>query len=437
MTTIAYIYTEPLLENPPDPFIWGLEVEKVYQDLGDRLELQKLLKDCQITPPNYLLIRKLDELGETLQQINELIIFLETLNINIIATEQNYISSQIKKDNYREIRNNLSQILEEIQKNQQKQKLKKGHAQNRLNLLPPPGKAPYGYRRGKDRYIIDRSAFPIVKDFFEQFLLFGSLRGAVRYLEAKYGKKISVSTGQKWLINPVYRGDLIYLNQEIILNTHVPILSRDEGAQIDRLLRRNRRLSPRTASAERSLAGLMICQKCQSKMKITSVTSISHKKEYLYLSPLNCPQTKKCSSISYQEALEATIKGICEDLPLAVKGLNLPNPEGIKDQLLREISKKEDILQQLPRLKEEGILDDKTTQIRSYQLRLEIGQIQGKLAQLPPINLKQIAQTVSISQFWFDLSETERRFYFREFIKQIDLIRIDPKNWQLGLIFIF
>ncbi len=437
MTTIAYIYTEPLLEKPPDPFIWGLEVEKVYQDMGDRLELQQLLKDCQKTPPNYLLIRRLDELGENLNQINLTLNSLEKLNINIITTEQNYISSQFKKNNETEIRNNLSQLLEEIQKNQQKQKLRKGHAQNRLNLLPPPGKAPYGYRRGKDRYIIDRATFPIVKDFFEQFLLFGSLRGAVRYLEAKYGKKISVSTGQKWLTNPVYRGDLIYLNQEIILNTHAPILSRDEAAQIDRLLRRNRRLSPRTASAERSLAGLMICQECQSKMKITSVTSRTHKKEYLYLSPLNCPQTNKCSSIDYQEALEATIKRICDDLPLAVKDLNLPNSEGIKDQLLREISKKEEILQQLPRLKDEGILDEKTTQIRSYQLRTEIAKSQEKLAQLPPINLKQIAQTVSISQFWFDLSETERRFYFREFIKQIELIRIDPKNWQLALIFIF
>ncbi len=52
------------------------------------------------------------------------------------------------------------------------------------------------------------------------------------------------------------------------------------------------------------------------------------------------------------------------------------------------------------------------------------------------MNLKAIAQTVSIPQFWSDLSESERRFYFREFIQQIKIIRHD-QAWQLELIFIF
>lgn len=437
MNTIAYIYSDPLLEKPPDPFIWGLEVDRVYQDLGDRLQLIQLLADCQATPPNFLLIRKLDELGDNLKEINLKINQLETLNIKIITTEQDYNSIQIFKNNYEEIRNNLTLLLTEIAKNQQINKLKKGHAHNRLNLLPPPGKAPYGYRRGKDRYVIDRTSAPIVKDFFDQFLLFGSLRGAVRYLEAKYNKKISISTGQKWLKNPIYRGDLIYQNQEIIPNTHLPIISREEGAQIDRLLRLNQRLPPRSATCERSLAGLIKCQKCQGKMKITSVTSRHHKHQYLYLTPVNCTLKPKCGSIYYQEALLTTIKSICEELVVAVKNLNLPNPEGLKNQLLGEIRKKEEILQQLSKLKDEGILDEITSKMRSYQLRLEIAKLQAKLAQLPPVNLQEIAQTISIPQFWLDLSETERMIYFREFIKQIELIRIDPKNWQLKLIFIF
>lgn len=103
-------------------------------------------------------------------------------------------------------------------------------------------KAPYGYRRGKERYILDRSVSPIVKEFFDRFLIYGSLRGAVRHLEKRYGKKISVTTGRRWLTNPVYRGDLEYKNGEIISNTHPPIISRDEAAQVDRLLRRNQRL---------------------------------------------------------------------------------------------------------------------------------------------------------------------------------------------------
>ncbi len=48
-------------------------------------------------------------------------------------------------------------------------------------------------------------------------------------------------------------------NGQILSDTHTPIISREEAAQIDRLLRRNRRLPPRTASANRSLAGLVSC----------------------------------------------------------------------------------------------------------------------------------------------------------------------------------
>jgi hypothetical protein len=141
----------------------------------------------------------------------------------------------------------LLKLLQQVQREQRSRRIRQGHAQNRVMALPPPGKAPYGYRRSKHRYVVDRSTAPVVKDFFEQFLLYGSLSGAVRYLAKRYGKKIAVSTGHRWLTNPVYRGDLAYQNGELVSDTHVAILSREEAAQIDRLLRRNRRLPPRTA----------------------------------------------------------------------------------------------------------------------------------------------------------------------------------------------
>ena len=437
MKIIAYSYSDPLLESPPDTSIWGLEVDKIYQDLGQRQQWQQLFKDCQTNPPDYLLIRRLEELGDCLEEVSDRLSQLENLGVEIIATEQDYNSSQLKNSNASDIRTNLAKIVQEIEINQRSRRLRQGHARNRIKTLPPPGKAPYGYRRGKDRYILDRSTAPVVKDFFERFLLFGSLRGAVRYLEKRYGKKISVSTGRNWLTNPVYRGDLAYRNSEIIPDTHVPILSREEAAQIDRFVRRNGRLPSRTASAPRSLAGLVICQQCQSHMTITRVTTRGKKQEYLYLRPMNCPLRPKCSAISYQEVLEKTIERICEDLPRTVAQLNLPNPEGMKKALQTEIENKQTIIEQLLNLKEQGILDEETAELRRYKLLTEIAQLQIKLYRLPPGDLKIITQAVSLVQFWLDLSEAERRFYFREFIQQIELIRSQPKSWQLQLVFIF
>ncbi len=437
MTTIAYIYSDPILDTSTDESIWGVEVDLVYQDLGKRHQLEQLLADCQVNPPQYLLIRRLEELGDSILEIGDRLTQIEALGITIIATQQSYSSSQLNDSAPQDIRANLTKLLAEIEASQKSRRLRQGHARNRLKALPPPGKAPYGYRRGQDKYIVDRSTAPVVKDFFARFILYGSLRGAVRYLEKRYGKKIAPSTGRNWLINPVYRGNLAYGNGDVIPNTHAAIMSKEEAAQIDRLLRRNRPLPPRTASAPRSLAGLTVCHQCQSTFKVAKVTTYKKKREYLYLRPLNCPLQKKCSAIAYEEVLQQTIERICTDLPPAVAKLGSSNIDGLKALLQEEINGKKAIIQQLPQLEQDGILDGETAQLRGYKLKVEIAALEGKIAQLPPVNLMAIAQTVSIPQFWLDLSEAERRFYFREFIRQIEISRTGSKDWQLELIFIF
>ena len=437
MKVVAYIYSDPLLESPPDKAIWGLEVDRVYQDLGARQQLQQLIEDSQAEAPNYLLIRRLEELGDELTTIRDRLNLFESLGIEIIVTEQEYNSLKLDRHSFSEIRDNLTQLLQEINHNQRRDRLKQGHARNRLKTLPPPGKAPYGYRRGQDRYIIDKSTAPVVKDFFERFLLFGSLRGAVRYLEKRYGKKISPSTGKNWLTNPVYRGDLKYKNNELISHTHTAIISREEAAQIDRLLRRNRKMPNRTKSAPRSLAGLVRCQKCQLAMNISRVTKPRQTQEYLYLRCAKCPQKPKCKAIAYELILDRTITQICSELPQAVANSNLPNIELIEGSLAQQIKQKQKILNQIPILIEQEILDPETAEIRNYKIRLEISQLQQQVDQLPPADLKAIAKTVSLPQFWLDLSESERRFYFREFIKQIEIIRGNSQEWDLKIIFIF
>ena len=435
MKIIAYTHSVPLLESAPSKDIWGLEVDRVYQDIGEHQQLKQLIADCQLEPPNYLLIRRLEELGDGIDVISDRLDRLESLGIEIIATEQDYSSQEWNSD--RNLKSNLGSLLQQIQTNKRRSKLKQGHARNRLKILPPPGKAPYGYRRGQDKYIIDKSTAPVVKDFFERFLLFGSLRGAVRYLEKRYGKKISPSTGRKWLTNPVYRGGLKYRDNEIISNTHTPIINSEEAAQIDRLLRRDRPLPPRTASAPRSLAGLVICQQCQFKMNVVSVTQHRKKSEYLYLRCQKCPKQPKCKAIAYEKVLQQTIEKICVELPAAVAQLDLPDLSVAKSILEREITQKQQTIIQIEELLEQEILDPETFALRNYKLRGEISQIETKIARLPPGNLQAIAMAVSLPQFWLDLSETERRFYFREFIKQIAIVRSESQSWKIHLQFVF
>ena len=171
-------------------------------------------------------------------------------------------------------------------------------------------------------------------------------------------------------------------------------------------------------------------------MTVTRVTMRNQDKEYLYLRPINCPKNPKCRALPYQKILEQTIQAVCRDLPLAVAGMNFPQLDAVKNSLTENITRHQEILNQLPFLLETGVLDAETAQLRAYKLRTEISALQAKLATLPPVNLRSVAQAVSIPQFWLDLSETERRFYFREFIRQIGILRHE-QEWELQVIFIF
>lgn len=436
----AYSYTAPLLEVAPEANSWGWEVSRVYEDLGKRCssgtatrpQLQQLLADCRTTPPQYLLVRRLEELGDTLDEVRMRMAEIQTLGITLVAVEQAYNSAE----NTPNSRIELINLIQETQSQQRSRRIRQGHARNRLEAAPPPGKAPYGYKRSKGKYIIDRTTAPVVKDFFDNFLLYGSLRGAVLYLAKKYNKKISVTTGKRWLINPVYRGDTAYQNDEIISATHTPIISKDEAAQVDRLLRRNSRLPSRTASAPRSLAGLVVCGECQSHMTITRVAIRRQDKEYLYLRPISCARNPKCRSICYQDVLDKTITLVCSDLPLAVAGMNFPQLDIVKNNLENTITQQQQILEQLPKLIDNGVLDVETAKLRTYKVRTEISALQAKLASLPPVSLRSVVQAVSIPQFWLDLSESERRFYLREFIRKIEIMRQD-NEWELRIVFIF
>jgi DNA invertase Pin-like site-specific DNA recombinase len=440
MNIFAYCYTDPRLEPAPDPQIWAqpwlqaqgwhlagcyLDRASLTQPQGEtHPQWQQLLHDCQQQPPDAVLVRQLADLGDSLQAVGDRLTQLADLHIPLYSPDS------------------LDPLpfpaplhaAQTLQTSQRSRRIRQGHAQNRLQGSPPPGKAPYGYRRGKTGYVIDRTTAPVVKDFFEQFLLYGSLRGAVRHLAKRYGKKISASTGQRWLTSPVYRGDLAAADGQVLRDTHASILSRQEAAQIDRLLRRNRSVPKRSASAPRSLAGLVFCAQCQSSTTVTRVTTYRKQPEYLYLRPTRCPNQPKCSAIAYDEILQATIERICNDLPRAIQQATLPDLSQAKQGLQGAIAAKQALLDQLPPLLATGVLDQTTADLRTYTLRTEIAQLEARLSQLPPVDLLATAQTVSIPQFWLDLSEPERRFYFREFIQRIWLQR-EGHGWSLRLTF--
>lgn len=434
MVTAYYSYDDPLLTSSPD--LWWADLLPLdsdrqevrhYQDVGDRQQLTQLMIEGREGKVQRIVVNHWGDLGDGVLEVGDRLAELTALGIVVEQHEGRERSPW---------ENSVLQ-WQQLHEYYQRRTIQRGHAQNRIHTLPPPGKAPYGYRRGKDRYIIDRSTSPVIREFVEHFLLYGTLRGSVRFINQKYGKAFSVSTGRRWLTSPIYRGDLIYGTGDVIPDTHAAIVTRDEAAQVDRLLRRNRRLPPKTASAPRSLAGLVRCGRCQTGLTVGRVSQRGDRPDYLYLRPQHCPLSapqRPCAAFPYQAVLDRTIETICATLPDAIAGLATPSPD-----VQQEMARQEEILQELPRLVASGILDQPSADLRAYRVRATLATLRDRQAQRPPSNLGAIAQALSIPQFWQDLSEAERRVYFREFIDQITLTRSggDRTDWSLTLGFVF
>ena len=132
---IAYLYSDPLIEIPPNQDIWGLEIDRVYQDIGNRSSWEQLILDCQQKPPSYLLIRCLEQLGDDSQTISDRLFYLESLGIQVITTEDDYCSIDFNQLSDAQLKNRLVQIINKIRTNKQTEKLKQGHARNRLKNI--------------------------------------------------------------------------------------------------------------------------------------------------------------------------------------------------------------------------------------------------------------------------------------------------------------
>lgn len=136
--------------------------------------------------------------------------------------------------------------------------------------------------------------------------------------------------------------------------------------------------------------------------------------------------------------LQTVIQTICQELPIAVSALGQPEQNPAKSAIASRQAELQQILSvELPDLEARGILDAETAAIRRLQLQTELVQLRDRQAQLSPVNLPELVQAVAIPQFWQDLSEVERRFFFREFIREIQLQRRSRREWSLQLQLVF
>ncbi|MGK7911576.1 MAG: recombinase family protein [Synechococcus sp.] len=414
MRKLGYIYRSAIV--PPSEEEQSLLLRSgatdILVDLGDRQHYLNLIQQYsseQATDLRLYLL-SLTDLAETTPKVEQQVKFWLQRNADVVVATEEGVQSLSDLDV-------LAAFLTQLPQELKGRHISEGHAQNRLNRKPPPGPAPFGYRRVGDTYEIDERAAQRVRTFFERYLLFGSIRGAVKDINQAGENAISVTTARRWLTSPVYRGDLKFKDGVTLRDTHPALLTREEAAQIDRWSRRNGPIASRSTSAPRALAGLVVCQSCDRPLRIVQATKKRQAKVYRYL---RCPNCRY--SINYDLALTNTIQAVCQQLPQRTANLDSLPVESIKSRIELQIKSNKSKIVTLDRESESRSTNgDDERQLQRYLLEGENAKLGEKRDQLPPGNLAAIAQAVSIEPFWRSLSESEQRAYLREFIKQISI----------------
>ena len=416
VTKLGYIYRPAIM--PPSKRdrdrLRGAGADEVLVDLSDRQEYLRLVQrvgaaDLQSSLQTLLLLT-LADLGDTVPKVEQQLNFWlqHEVTIEVVSEECPLLLQELDA---------VAPVLTRLAQDLKGRHIAEGHAHNRLNRKPPPGPAPFGYRRVHNTYVLEEQQATVVRAFFDRFLLYGSIRGSVKYVQEERGETISVTTARRWLTSPVYRGDLQFKDGVTLRDTHPPLLSREEAAQIDRWARRNSPISSRSTSAPRALAGLVHCQTCDRPLRIVQATRKYSQRVYRYL---RCPGCRY--SVKYNGVLQNTIQAVCQQLPAKAANLNSVPLDSIKSRIELQIEHNKGKISDLSikDLSNEADSSGKTDrQYQRYQLEGENSKLNQKRDQLPPADLAAIAQTVSIEPFWQSLSESEQRSYLREFIRKI------------------
>ncbi len=295
---------------------------------GDRAQFKTLMQEVAAGLVDAVVFTRLDRVGRKLKDILEAVEVFEQSGVRLIILDDGIDT----KTPAGRVQLQILGALAEFESNRLEERVR--HGWNHVRDTNKGLNAPFGYCVVNGKYVFDTSPFlqliagkvemskyDIAKDVIAIFLDKGSLRGAVRVINEKYGLTRlrndtkeegvrrsrslfgwGVSGLRQWLVNPVLRGHTRYgvkiKKEDIRYNTHEDILIDPETAEkIDYLLATNKRLANISFDKQKEnrhfLSGLVKCAQCKGSCNIKRGSSGG--REVLYYQCYNY-QLKGCGN---------------------------------------------------------------------------------------------------------------------------------------------
>lgn len=266
----------------------GISISKVYADeavsgkgskTSKRIQYQKMLRDVEANPCDFVLIHKYDRIARNVQEHVNLASRLNALDIELIAVGQDYGSSKEAK-----LLKVLSWAMSELYIDNLADEVRKGHRETALQGKHNGGVPPFGYDVVNQEYVINE-----LEAFFVRRMFSACVNGekytalldemAAAGIKGKRGRPMSYPSIYEILRNEKYTGVYIYSVQEeksresrrkkpnaIRVENAIPaIVDRETWERVQKIMDNNKN-NGRTPKAEYLLSGIIYCGECGAPM---------------------------------------------------------------------------------------------------------------------------------------------------------------------------
>ncbi|MFZ9959023.1 MAG: recombinase family protein [Candidatus Limnocylindrus sp.] len=252
------------------------------QDRPGYLELLRLIDARQISE---IICTRIDRLGRDASATDALIAICARRQVVITALDGGTVDSSTPQGF---LLSRIATSMAEVESRMLSMRIKAGYAEGRKRGRPLRGRAPWGYLKNADNsaLIPDPQEWSRAQEFITLLRRLSWRMNTALDEWHRAGKgEIPLNSCRSvkgWLLNPVIRGGLGYKQRinhqfdEILWDTHPPLISHQEFAVLTRQLEDNRRRWGHAAKLKpRLLTGLCRCGGCGKMMTYAGSRAIA------------------------------------------------------------------------------------------------------------------------------------------------------------------
>lgn len=277
----------------------GFRIHQVLVERGksggntNRPEYQKLVTDIETGKINAVVVKKLDRLSRSLLDFEQLMIKLQTNNVEFISLRENFdTTTAMGKAMLR-----VALVFAQLEREQTSERIQDVMEYRASKGLYNGGQVPFGYS------VLDKELIPYKKEvdvlvfIFDKFLELKSTAAVAQVLNEA---KIATRKQKPWidsqlqaiLQNTVYIGQVRWNHQEFE-GIHKPLITLQKFEKVQEVFKQGR--YQKRTSTTALLKKLLICGHCQTPMTTSFAYNRTKTKYHYYkCTSLNHGHTSRC-----------------------------------------------------------------------------------------------------------------------------------------------